>query len=83
MINLVHTHPELFSYLKDDAFSIQIGNKNPFGCISTDQTIEETINKDTQIPGGTRGFSMKKGAASKHYITADCITSLQLPVCDS
>ena len=36
-----------------------------------DQTIEETINKDTQIPGGTRGFSMKKGAVSKHYITAD------------
>ena len=25
-----------------------------------DQKIEETINKDTQTPGGTKGFSTKK-----------------------
>ena len=81
MINLVHTHPELFSYLKDGGFSNQIGNENPFCCIPMDRTIEETINKDTQTPGGTTGFSMKKGAVSKHYITADyrasCVRQLR------
>ena len=25
-----------------------------------DQTIEETINKDTETPAGTKGFSTKK-----------------------
>ena len=71
MINLVHTHPELFRYLKDSGFSTQIDNENPFGSIPMDQTIQETINKDTQTPGGTRGFSMKKSAISKHCITTD------------
>lgn len=33
-----------------------------------DQTSEETINKDTQTPGGTKGFSIRKGAV---HITAD------------
>ena len=36
-----------------------------------DQTIEETINKETQTPGGTRGFSTKKGAVAKYYLSAD------------
>ena len=35
-----------------------------------DQTIEDTINKDTQTAGGTKGFSTKQNAVSKYYITA-------------
>ena len=81
MINLKTTHPELHDYLMDGGFSTQIGGENPFGCIPMDQTIEETINKDTQTPGGTRGFSMNKGAVAKHYITADyrasCVRQLR------
>ena len=60
MINLQTTHPDVHEYLADGNFSTQIGNDNSFGCISMDQTIEETINKDTQTPGGTKGFSTKK-----------------------
>ena len=36
-----------------------------------DQIVEETINKDTQTAGGTKGISMKQNAVSKYYITAD------------
>ena len=36
-----------------------------------DQTIEETINKDTQTPGGAKGFSIKRNAVTKYCITAD------------
>ena len=36
-----------------------------------DQTIEETVNKDTQTPGGTKGFSTNKGAVLRYYLTAD------------
>ena len=30
---------------------VKRGSNNPFGRIPVDQTIEETINKDTQTPG--------------------------------
>ena len=36
-----------------------------------DQTIEETINKDTQTAGCTKGFSTKTNAAAKYYMTAN------------
>ena len=58
MINLPATQPDVYEYLVDRNFSTQIGKDNPFGCM--DRTIEETINKDTQTPGGTIGFSTKK-----------------------
>ena len=32
------------------------------------KTIEETINKDTQMVGGTKGFSLKARAVAKYYI---------------
>ena len=71
MLNLPNTHPDLHKYLIDGGFSTQIGENNPFGCIPMDQTIEETINKDTQTAGGTKGFSTKKGAVAKYYVSAD------------
>ena len=40
-----------------------------------DQTLEETINKDTQTPGGTRGFSLNKGAVARYYLTAEYRTA--------
>ena len=36
-----------------------------------DQTIEETINKDMQTPGGTKGFSLKHDAVQKYYLNAE------------
>ena len=84
MINLPTTHPELHKYLKEAGFSTQIGDDNPFGCIPMDQTINETVNKDTQTPGGTNGFSTKKSAVSRYYITADyrasCVRQLRYMV---
>ena len=43
----------------------------PIWKISVDQTIEETINKDTQTPGGTKGFSLKHDAVQKYYLNAE------------
>ena len=44
--------------------------RNPFGKIPIDQTKEETANRDTQTPGGTKGFSLKPEAVSRYYNTA-------------
>ena len=52
-------------------FSVQLGDSNPFGRIPIDQTIEETVNKDTQTPGGTKGFSLKPGAVAKYYMNTE------------
>ena len=35
------------------------------------QTCEETVNRDTQTSGGTKGFSLKPGAVSKYYLIAE------------
>ena len=50
---------------------MQIASNNPLGRISVNQTIEVTVNKDTQTPGGTTGFSLKAGAIKRYYITAE------------
>jgi len=64
-------HPEMYEYFMSGGFSVQIGADNPFGKIPVDQTIEETINKDTQTSGGTRGFSLNPGAIRRYYVNAE------------
>jgi hypothetical protein len=71
MTNLRDEHPSVLAFLESGGFSVQLGSQNPFGRIPVDQTIEETVNKDTQTPGGTKGFSLKPGAISRHYLTAE------------
>jgi len=50
MTHLEQEHPEIHDYLREGGFSVQIGTHNPFGRIPVDQTVQETINKDTQTP---------------------------------
>jgi len=45
---------------------VQTCDNNPF-----DQTIEETVNKDTQTDGGTKVFSLNTAPVSKYYVTAE------------
>ena len=51
-------------------FSVHIGSQNPFGRIPVDQTIEETVNRDTQTAGGTQGFSLNRAAVERYYLTS-------------
>ena len=43
-----------------------------FGRIPVNQTIEETINKDTQTPGGTKGCREMLGIGVLSWITQIC-----------
>ena len=65
------THPEAHEFLTSGGFSVEIGDQNPFGRVPVDQTCKETVNKDTQTAGGTKGFSLKAGAVSKYYIVCE------------
>ena len=58
-------------FMQGMGLSVQLGNSKPFGRIPVDQATEETVNKDTQTPGGTKGFSLKPGAVSRYYLTSE------------
>jgi hypothetical protein len=64
-------HPAVLQEFLAGNFSVQMSSTNSFGRIPMDQAIEETVNKDTQTAGGTKGFSTNIGAVSKFYINAD------------
>lgn len=71
MLQLPSTHPDVFKEFMEGCFSVQMGSTNTFGRIPVDQAIEETVNKDTQTAGGTKGFSLKPGAVTKYYLMAE------------
>ena len=71
MSRLRETSPVLHDHFLNGGFSVQLRNEHPFTRIAGDQTTEETVNKDTQTTGGTRGFSLNPGAVSRYYLTAE------------
>ena len=71
MTQLPTDHPRVHEEFMRGGFSVQLGSKNPFSRIPVDQTIEETVNKDIQTSGGTKGFSLRPGAVSKYYLSAE------------
>lgn len=71
MTKLFTDHLDVHVQLENGGFSVQLGRDNPFGRIPVDQTIEETVNKDTQTPGGTKGFSLKPADLSRYYLTTE------------
>ena len=66
MTQLPVEHPYVHAEHMQGDFSVQLCSRNPSGRIPVDRTIEETVNKDTQRPGGTKGFSFKPGAVNKY-----------------
>ena len=75
------SHPDIEEYLHNGGFSTQLTGENAFGRVPMDQTIEEIVNKDSQTAGGTKGFSVRKSAVARYYITVDyrayCVRQLR------
>ena len=70
MITLKDTHPQAYSELKNGAFAVQRQENSGFSQIAVDHTIEQTVNRDTKTKGGNTGFSLKKGAVERWFLTA-------------
>ena len=64
MSMLEDEHPEVYQRFLQGGFSVQLCSGNPYGKIPVDQTTEETVNKDTKVPGGIRKYSLKHGAVA-------------------
>ena len=71
MTQLPERHPDVHQQFTEGMFSVQIGDRNPFGRIPVDQATEETVNKDTKTPGGTCRFSLNNSAVTRYYLTAE------------
>ena len=71
MTSLPDEHPKVHKFMRNGGFSIQSSNNNTFGRIPVEQTLQETVNKDTQTRGGTKGFSLKPGDVQRYYLTAE------------
>ena len=52
-------------------FLVQLSSNNQFCRVLMDQATEETVNKDTQTPGGTKSYSLKTSAVIRYYSTAE------------
>ena len=55
LLTIENAHPDVYNDFQKGQFSVQISEKNTFGCMEADKVIETTINKDTKTPGGTTG----------------------------
>lgn len=71
MSHLEDEHPDILTYLKSSRFAVQLGEDNLFGKIPVNQACEESVNKDTQTPVGTKGFSLMPKAVNKYYLVAE------------
>ena len=61
MSQLPTSSPDVHTEFMQGGFLFQLGSNHPFGRIPVDQTIEETVNNDTQMPGGPRGSVWNQG----------------------
>ena len=71
MSQLPSNQPEVHEALMKGGFSVQRSDNNSFGRIPVDQTIEVTVNRDTQTCAGTTTFSLQESAVKLDYINAE------------
>ena len=69
MQQLETSHPQAYQAFMNGEFSVQRSSQS-FSKTAVDQTIEQTINKDTKTKGGIVGFSLKSGAVQRWVATA-------------
>lgn len=71
LTKLQERSPAVYAHFLKGGFAVQLKEQNPFGSIPIDQAVEETVNKDIQTSGGTRGLYLKKDAVSRYYVNAE------------
>ena len=69
MKNLETSDPEIYHSLQNGGFTVQ-RSEHSFAQVSFDQTIEQTVNRDTKTKGGIIGFSTRKESVGKWVHTA-------------
>ena len=69
MMSLEDAHPSTHEAFKAGDFVVQ-RSSSAFSQVAVDQTIEQTINRDTKLKGGIVGFSLNNGAVQRWLLTS-------------
>ena len=69
MLELPDTRPKAYSMLSQGDFGVQRTTSHGFLQLPVDQTMEQTLNRNTKTKGGIIGFSLKKGAVQRWMLT--------------
>lgn len=70
MMTLEEKHPAAHETFQAGDFVAQRSTDSSFSQVAVDQTIEQTINRDTKSKGGIIGFSLNKGAVQRWLLTS-------------
>ena len=61
MISLKETHLEAYDQLSNGEFGVQRTDRHAFPQVPVDQTIEQTLNRNTKTKGGIRNLLFNAG----------------------
>ena len=70
MTLLPQTHPYANTLLENGQFAVQRSPHGAFAQVPVDQTIEQTMNRDSKMKGGIVGISLNRGAVQRWILTA-------------
>ena len=70
MTILPESHPQAFRALQQGQFAVQGSRGGTFSQVPVDQTIEQTLNRDTKTKGGIIGIGLNRGAVQRWILTA-------------
>ena len=65
MLQLPSSHPEIYETFKAGHFCVQLSKENTFVRNESDNTIENTMNKDIKTLGGLAGFGLNQAATDR------------------
>ena len=69
MKQLQQKQPEMYKHLENGGFVVRRSGKIKFNSVSTDQSLEQTINQEAKGRGGVVGFILRKGALLRWLLT--------------
>ncbi|CAI9733611.1 Hypothetical predicted protein [Octopus vulgaris] len=70
MKTLLQTHPESNTLPLEEHFTVQRYSKSAFCQVAVDQTIEQTLNRDSKTSGGVVGISLNQGEGQRWVLIA-------------
>ena len=71
---LEEQHPQSFQHLVSGGFVVRRTNNHNFNAVSTDQALEQTINKEGKSQGGIIGLTLRKKALNRWLLTRRLLT---------
>ena len=70
MMSLKERHPAAYEAFQAGEFVAQRSTGSSFSQVAVEQTIEQTINRDTKSKGGIISFSLNKGVVHRWLLTS-------------